>query len=201
MTRPTIVRAGTVALLLVCGASAAAQETTAALPFGGAETLRFDPPAGWVEVVREDAAGSRVAHFVPAGQSRADWRDIVTVQVLKTPTPPSLDSLHARATAQYGAACADSRGGALQRGETNGLPTGFWTLGCGLNDRSGLGETAFFKAVRGLEGVYVVQRAWRTAPFDPDGGPGIDPAAQRAAVEMLAGAVVCVPDSTAHPCP
>ncbi|KAA5604659.1 hypothetical protein F1188_14695 [Roseospira marina] len=189
-----------VALPLLAASGAAAQDT-ASLPFGGAETLRFTPPPGWTEVYRDAHPDRRVVHLVPAGQSRTDWQDMVTVQVLKTAAPPTLDALHARAQAQYEQACAAPHGGALQRGETNGLETGFWTLGCGHNTRSDHGETAFFKAVRGLEGIYLVQRIWRTAPFDPASGPGIDRGEQRAAIQLLAKAVVCVPDSHAHPCP
>jgi len=175
------------------------------LPLGGAETLRFEPPADWVEVFRDDQPSMRIVHLVPPGQTRDAWQDIVTVQVLKTATPPTLETLHARAEERYGAACKDMQGGALQRGETNGLETGFWTLGCGLNSRSGKGEMAFFKAIRGQEGVYLVQRAWRLEPFNPAAGPAAGPAiapdAQRAAIEMLTGAIVCVPGDANHPCP
>ncbi|MQX37334.1 hypothetical protein [Roseospira navarrensis] len=175
--------------------------TAEPLPAGGRETLDFDPPPGWVEVFRDDRPRSGVVHLVPPDQSGADWRDMVTVQVLKTPEPPALEALHARARARYEAACDAVRGGGLQTGETNGLDTGFWTLACGTNRDSGLGETAFFKAMRGVEGVYLVQRAWRTDPFDPDQGPALTAEQQRAAIDRLATAVVCVPDSAAYPCP
>jgi len=182
-------------------ARAQAPSGTTELPVGGAETLRFEPPAGWIEVFRDDQPSMRIVHLAPPGQTRDAWQDIVTVQVLKTATPPTLETLHARAEERYGAACKDMQGGALQRGATNGMETGFWTLGCGLNSRSGKGEMAFFKAIRGQEGVYLVQRAWRLDPFDPAAGPAIDPDAQRAAIEMLKGVIVCIPGDANHPCP
>ncbi|MBB4287490.1 hypothetical protein [Roseospira goensis] len=185
---------------------AAAQEGpgqggTAGLPFGGAERLVFEAPAGWTAVQRDERDALRVLHLIPEDQDPAAWRDMIAVQVLKTPQPPPLGALHDRAAAGYEADCERSLGGGLQSGETNGYETGFWTLGCSRNTRSGLGETAFFKAMRGLEGIYIVQRAWRTEPFDPTAGPGIAPDQQRAAIALLQQATVCIPDSRAHPCP
>lgn len=172
------------------------------LAFGGRETLRLPPLPDWVETHRGESGGAMVRHLVPEDQAGGpDWRDMITVQVLKTPHPPALASLHARARSTYEESCENVLGGALQRGETNGLETGFWTLGCALNTATGQGETAFFKAVRGLEGVYLVQRVWRVPPFDVATGPGIAPRGQQAAIALLKDAVVCIPESHAHPCP
>jgi hypothetical protein len=176
-------------------------QSGSALPFGGAETLVFQPPAGWVEVFRDGGAALRVAHLMPEGQDPERWRDMITVQVLKTPQPPTLADLNARAVAVYDAECEDRLGGSMQTGETDGYETGFWTLGCSRNSDSGLGETAFFKAMVGLEGVYIVQRAWQVDPFEPSAGPGIPDEEQRAAIALLQGVTLCLPDSQDHPCP
>lgn len=190
-------------LMAVAGAPrpVVAQAQQDALPYGGAEMLRFQAPAGWGVVHTDEGEALRVLHMMPEGQQPGDWRDMITVQVLKTTEPPTLAALHARAVASYEADCEQRLGGTPQYGDTNGFETAFWTLGCSRNRRTGHGETAFFKAVRGLEGVYVLQRAWRVAPFDPAAGPGISAEDQRLAVSVLQGATVCIPDSRAHPCP
>ncbi|MBB4265595.1 hypothetical protein [Roseospira visakhapatnamensis] len=166
----------------------------------GAETLRFTPPTGWREVHRVERDGLSVRHLVPPAQGGETWRDMITVQVLRTARPPTLEDLHARALAGYRADCDGARGGALQRGESNGYPTGFWVLGCPTNTRTGRGETAFFKATLGEQAVYVLQRVWRTDPFSPGADAGIDAAARREAIALLKAARVCRPGSTAHPC-
>lgn len=175
----------------------------ASLPFGGAETLTLAPPDGWTETHRQESGGVRVLHLMPADQDPDDWRDMMTVQILKTADPPTLEDLYARAVASYDAECTHSLGGTLQTGEANGYPTGFWTLGCSHNAGmpGAMGETSFFKAVRGGEGMYVVQRAWRLPAFDAQSGPPIPQEAQQEAIRQLQGAVVCVPGNAAHPCP
>lgn len=206
MRRPHRRRVAAVAAAVAAAAASvlavrAEAQTEGALPFGGAERLVFEAPAGWVAVHRDDTDALQVLHLIPQDQDPTAWRDLIAVQVLKTPQPPALTTLRDRAAAGYAADCDQSLGGDLQTGDTNGFETGFWTLGCSRNTRSDRGETAFFKAMRGLEGVYVVQRTWRTDPFDPAAGPGIAPDTQRAAIALLQGATVCVPDSRAHPCP
>lgn len=164
------------------------------------ETLRFTPPPGWRQVHAVERDGLIVRHLIPPGQGGDDWRDMITVQVLRTALPPPLAGLYARALAGYQAQCPDARGGGLQQGESNGYATGFWVLGCPENTQTGRGETAFFKATLGEQAVYVMQRVWRTAPFEPGTEADIDADSRRQAIDMLKAAQVCLSGSTAHPC-
>jgi len=168
---------------------------------GDTEALRFMPPAGWQSVHQIERGGLMVRHFVPPGQGGDTWTDMITVQVLRTAQPPSLEDLYGRALGSYRADCADAQGGGLQEGETNGYATGFWVLGCPENARTGRGETAFFKAMLGEQAVYMLQRVWRTDPFAAGTAAEIAPDSRQQALAILKEALVCRPGSAAHPCP
>jgi len=186
----------------IAGALAAAVLLGTGTPAGaaGVETLRFEPPQGWQQVHQVQREGLLVRHLVAPGQSAATWHDMITVQVLRVARQPTLNSLYARALGGYQANCPNARSGGLQSGESNGYPTGFWILGCPKNTQTGQGETAFFKATLGEQAVYVLQRVWRTDPFEAGGEAAIDAAARSTAIDMLKGAQVCIEGSADHPC-
>ena len=72
-------------------------------------------------------------------------------------------------------------------------------MGCMHDDRGTFGETRFTKAIQGGSTLYILTRAWRTAPYG-DKGPPLSADVLAEAREFLGSSVVCA-DNTPHACP
>lgn len=159
-------------------------------------------PSGWNEVYH-DTAPIEVVEYVPEGQTAANWRDKITLQVLHELNNLPLDAIQRRMQGQNRNRCTGVIEGQLQSGLNNGFASAFWTLGCRyLNDmgNANLGETQYTKAIQGTNGLYVVSRIWRTPAFGDD-GPAIDARDIGDGVAFLTTSIVCIPGSAEHPCP
>lgn len=49
-------------------------------------------------------------------------------------------------------------------GEENGYPFAFWVMRCPFNPASGQPEVTHFKSIKGNDGFYIIQKAFK---FDP----------------------------------
>ncbi len=71
-------------------------------------------------------------------------------------------------TQRYDADCAKLQTTETQVREQQGHTVSFRFLGCTRHQRTGQGELALFRTVEGEQSFYLVQRAWRTPPYQPD---------------------------------
>lgn len=195
--RPLILLAALVAAALLPSAAAQAQS-----PGGdGAERYFLGIPPSWSEASRHAAPGAEVVVYVPQGQTARDWTDMLTVQVFRGMTALPAESFYERTRRAYQETCADARAGTMQTGLSNDYPAAFWVLGCGRHGAAGMGETSFFRLVQGDRGLYLAQRAWRTAPYGADEAPPVSPDQQQEAMRLLGSFGVCDPSVAGHPCP
>ncbi len=158
-------------------------------------------PSGWAEVFHEYGP-IEIVEYVPEGQTAANWRDKITLQVFHELNDLPLDAIQRRMQGQNRNRCTGVIEGQLQSGLNNGFPSAFWTLGCRyLKDMgsANLGETQYSKAIQGSTALYVISRMWRTPAFGDD-GPAIDAQDIGDGVAFLTTSIVCVPGSAEHPC-
>jgi hypothetical protein len=165
------------------------------------ERFYLSIPEGWQEVIRTRQQGADVLGYVPAGQTAAQWTDMLTIQVYRDMAALPAQTFYERSVNSYQRSCAGSKAGDLQTGLSNGYPSAFWVLSCGQNLQQKFGETAFFRLVQGDTALYIVQRSWRTTAFDATTPPPVSAAASQQAIETLKSFGVCDPGLPDHPCP
>ncbi|MDX2221898.1 MAG: hypothetical protein SFV21_04060 [Rhodospirillaceae bacterium] len=156
-------------------------------------------PNGWAAAATT-RGNIELIDYLPDGQTLADWRDRITLEVYHELNTLPLDALYRRAQAQARSQCDGVIEGRFQSGVNNGYPSAFWTIGCKRDLTTGLGETRYTKAIQGDGRVYVLTRAWRTPAYG-DEGPAIAPRAIEDAVAFLSTSIACNDGDAQRACP
>jgi hypothetical protein len=154
-------------------------------------------PGGWIAQPAQEGS-IEVVEYLPKGQTPANWREKITLEIHHDSNTLPLDAFQRRALGQVRENCDGVVEGRLQTGLNNGFPSAFWTLGCKRNKKGNYGETRYTKGVQGTSTLYLLSRAWRTPAFTDS--PPVTPAQVEEAVAFLTSAVVCG-NAVAHPCP
>jgi len=173
------------------------------LPSG--ENLLLSPPPGWELGFSDRDDDQAIYEYLPAGQEIENWTELLTVQVffeLKNVPPRAVLD---RMRKGYETSCDTASAEAPGERAIAGFPAARQLLLCGRNRDGGgpggqqRGEIALILAVGGRDALYVVQRAWRGAPFK---GPA--PAPARALLpdwqQFLDKVRVCDTRDRAKPC-
>lgn len=128
------------------------------------ENLWQNLPNGY-KVGFQDRQGNMVmTEMVPQAETVNNWTEIITTQIflgMKNVTP---DQFQAFMTKSLLAACKDSEVIPITKGEENGYAFSIWLQACPLNPSTGKPEKTWFKAIKGNDSFYVVQKAFK---FDP----------------------------------
>lgn len=156
-------------------------------------------PAGWDQIAA-NAGNIEVIQYAPKGQTVGNWRDLITLEVHHGAKTLPLDAIYRRAQSQNRSECEGVVEGQFQSGVNNGFPSAFWTAGCKKRKSGGFGETRYTKVIQGADRVYVLSRAWRTAPYG-DKGPDIPARDIENAMAFLSSSVACSDGDAKHPCP
>jgi hypothetical protein len=105
-----------------------------------------------------------MTEMVPVAESVKNWNEMVTTQVflgLKTATPSEFRDFMMK---QLVTVCPKGGGAPITEGVENGYPFAVWLQACPKVDANGKPENTFFKAIKGNDSLYVVQKAFK---FDP----------------------------------
>lgn len=140
------------------------------------------------------AQGSRndmnMQEWIPQGETVENWSEMVTVQVFKRrdlePGPYLKDM-----QAMWSRACPNSSATSITVGKVNGYAMATVMLQCPLLASTGKPETTVFKAIKGNDSFYLVQRATRSAAT---------PDQLQRAKQYIDGITVCDTRRPAQPC-
>jgi hypothetical protein len=130
------------------------------------------------------------AEWIPSGQTVDNWTDMLTVQIYygaKVGAEAFLQNVGTR----YMNDCPGTTAKGIFTGQTNGYVVSMLLLRCPRNPKTGKPETTAFRVIKGTEGLYSVQYAWRSSPSDQD---------VAAAMATLGKATVCDTRDNSHPC-
>jgi len=137
------------------------------------QAVAFTLPAGWQAAFRNSTPGTYMMEFVPQDQTVQTWREMITLQgfrgVAQNPqlTPRAfLASLAARIEKACGATFV-----AQSLGDTKVDSFDAHTAIIGCGNLKGQGEIAYMVAIKGTQDVYLIQRAFRGAPFPRERPP------------------------------
>jgi hypothetical protein len=158
-----------------------------------AENLLVSPPKDFKVGFVQNSGNYSMTEFVPAEETVEDWTRMLTVQVyrhLQIDAAAFLQSVGKR----FADACPGTTviGKGIQTGQVNGYVVSMLFLQCPKNPSTGKPETTVFRAIKGQDVLYSVQRAWRGVPPEQE----LDEV-----LHALAQVTVCDTRAPEHPCP
>lgn len=176
------IRTITLAVALIFSAMAARAEIVEIDVPDSTERLLMAVPDGWAEVHSKRTRSQVIIEYVPEGQSRYDWDEMITVTVLRTAKPQKTGAAEGfamlLAVSFQSSFCAKLYGEpTLKKGVRNNFPVAVVHANCFVNPKAWMTlpdvYLRAFEALGGIvihgdDGIYQVQRAWHTEEFKLD---------------------------------
>ena len=149
-------------------------------------------PSGFKVGYQTSHDGMNMQEWVPEGETVENWSEMVTTQIFlgrkNLDTAQFLNAIGQRWLKD----CAGSKPDTIHTGNANGYPVSMLLLQCPLNPQTGKPEVTLFRAIKGNDSFYIVQRAVRSVPTKD----------QLAKMAQFLGSVnVCDTRAPEHPCP
>ena len=156
------------------------------------ENLLVAMPQGFSVVMNESRNGLNMQEWVPAGETAQNWTEMVTVQIFLKRAEIDPRQFLGLMENQWAGACKGSTASPVTVGEVNGYAAATILLRCPLLAQTGKPETTMFRAIKGNDSFYLVQRAVRSVP---------DEARLRQIRQYLEAVSLCDTRRSAHACP
>lgn len=139
---------------------------------------------------RRDNVGMSV--MLPQAQTANNWTEVVITKIFFGLKAAELKGYQDFSANNLAATCKNSEVKTISAGEENGYPFSIWQQTCPLNSKSGKFEKGLFKAIKGNDSFYVVEKAFR-----------FDPPEEKVSqwMEYLNTVIVCDTRASDHPCP
>lgn len=128
------------------------------------ENLLQNLPDGYKIDFQTKQQNMIMMEMVPTNQSVNNWNEMVTSQImlgLKNTTPETFQSFMQKSWVD---SCKNSEFASVAKGKENGYPFAIWIQVCPLNQSTGKPEHTFFKAIKGNDSFYIVQKAFKYKP-------------------------------------
>lgn len=156
------------------------------------ENLLVAPPPGFKVGFKGSRNGMNMLEWIPASETVQDWTEMVTVQIFVKRADLDPGQFLRQLQTQWLAACKGSQPASINPILVNGYAAASMTLSCPVLASTGKPETTSFRAVKGNDSFYLVQRAVRVAAA---------PELLERLRKYLADVSVCEAGSREHPCP
>ena len=141
-------------LLLAGGASAQLKDVN----------LLQGMPAGYKIGFQERQGPIILTEMVPESESVEEWTEMVSSQLFIGLKSVSPETFRAESRKKWLEACKDGNFAEIASGEESGYPMALWMLSCPHSKAPGRPEITWFKAIRGQDAFYVVQKSFRFEP-------------------------------------
>lgn len=128
------------------------------------ENLLQNLPKGYKIDFQAKQGNMVMTEMVPQTETTKNWTEMVTTQIflgMKNATPEQFQAFMAKS---WLATCKGSEVTPITQGEENGYAFSIWLLTCPLNKSTGKPENTWFKAIKGNDSFYVVQKAFKLEP-------------------------------------
>jgi hypothetical protein len=164
------------------------------------ERLLLNPPDGWTPVQVQRTDKLLVTKLFQPGENEKTWTQSVTVMVDAVNNQPPrafVESIIAYSRDN----CEAVGPGPVSEAQINGYPMASVTITCTKGRASGLGSFLLAQAIRGRDGMYVVQRQWRGPAFGKNDSPAFPPNMLKDWGEFAKTVGLCDSRNPKHPCP
>lgn len=105
-----------------------------------------------------------LTEMVPQAETVRSWSEMVTTQIFLGLKAATLEQFQALMVKNWLAVCKGGESASVARGEENGYGIFIWLQKCPLNRSTGRPEITWFKAIKGNDSFYLVQKAFRFEP-------------------------------------
>lgn len=105
-----------------------------------------------------------VAEMVPVGESVKNWTEMLTVQVFEGLRSTTPEKYQARMESLWAKGCTGASSEPMTNAAQNGYAYSVWMQSCPNNTATGKMETTLFKAIKGSDSFYVIQKAFKFKP-------------------------------------
>ena len=156
------------------------------------ENLLQNLPKGYKIDFQARKGNMVISEMVPESESVKNWTEMVTTQIflgLKNATPENFQSLMART---WLANCKEGEVAPITKGEENGYPFSVWVQACPIHPASGKVNKTWFKAIKGNDSFYLIQKAFQFEPSEEQIGQWM---------QYFRSIVVCDTRLADSPCP
>jgi len=143
--------------------------TTAIFPSICAAELRDENllqllPKGYKVDFQSKQGNMLITEMVPQAETVNNWTEMVTTQVFLGMKDTTTQQFQNKMSKMWLAVCKNGEATPIRSGNENGYDFSLWLLTCPLNPSTGKPETTWFKAIKGNDSFYVVQKAFKFAP-------------------------------------
>jgi hypothetical protein len=156
------------------------------------ENLIQNMPKGYKIDFQNRQANIGMSVMLPQNETEANWTEVVNTKIffgLKDAEPKGYQDFM---TKKLLATCKNGEAKSISKGEENGYPFSVWQQACPLNQATGKPEKSWFKAIKGNDSFYVIEKTFRFAPSEEVISQWM---------EHLRTVIVCDTRSADHPCP
>lgn len=139
---------------------------------------------------RRDNVGMSV--MLPQAETEKNWTEVIITKIFFGLKAAELKGYQEFSAKNFATRCQNGEVKSISNGEENGYPFSIWRQACPLNKVTGKPETAWFKAIKGNDSFYVVEKTFRFIPSDELVGQWM---------EHLRTVTVCDTRTAVHSCP
>jgi hypothetical protein len=155
---------------------------------------------GWTVVPTLRGGNVELTEIVPPGQDRQNWVDQVAVNIVYGPPQQGPVELLADRFRAIQAECDETSFGPVSPSIENGYETALRAVACTKVKKWNQGEVSLYKAWKGKDGMYLVARSWRGAPFAKGKVP-VPPETTLKWLAFIQSVTLCDTADPKKPCP
>jgi len=181
----------------------AAPDRPAPPPDAASEHLLAQQPDGWLQTFHTEGPGIRMVEYVPPADDAKDWTDKLSFESFSDPPLPDPIQMLKSIADDQRKTCQVFSDHDTFSGVENDYPTSVRLFVCFKSPLTGKGQLTMVKTIRGEAHFYVITRARRLPPIDPN-AKDADITVKKAVAEWSAylhAITVCDPSNERHPCP
>jgi hypothetical protein len=132
------------------------------------ENLLQTVPAGYKIAAQTQQGTVGSTQMIPEGETIKNWTETLAVNVFFRERNVSVEQFQQFSLTRWISGCPGVAGAnevkLVSKGLDNGYPFAIWSLSCKRSSEVGLSEFAWFKAIKGNDSFYVIQKSFRTEP-------------------------------------
>lgn len=130
------------------------------------ENLLQSIPPGYKIDYQTQQNNMLLTEMVPRAETVNDWTEMLTTQVYLEAKNITHEAFQVEMEKGWLAACKAGETAPIKKGVENGYAFSMWVQTCPLNPATGKPENTLFKAIKGNDSYYVVQKAFKFEPTD-----------------------------------
>lgn len=132
------------------------------------ENLIHELPVGYKVGHQNRNGNNLIVEMIPKNETIQNWTEMLTINITYGNLPITPIKYSEAMNDMWKKSCPGAEGSTIASGEENGYLFAVWMLICQNNPASGKPEWTWFKAIKGNDSFYVIQKAWRSEPLQQD---------------------------------